>query len=747
MASEVIQSFLAAYEQSAPVETDDPTSIPAQPLTCCCGNEACAYSRQNRDAVEILERDVRTAARLGQALLLRHETYIADTERERKIMAARIDDLESEKQVLERENASVIQENRNLLDELEGLNSAVSDADAHVISLQATLQSTQQEMQRLERLAARTETLEQQLQAFEQEQADWQTTFEEKEEGEKAALRRWQESERALALLQEQVELIERDAKAERERHVEVVGRLEKRRAVERELESATGRLKGAAAAKTEGGTNVVSHFVKDILQDNANLQMGIVELREMLQNSNDEVDSLRKQIMEQQPTMAEEAPSTEENVRTKDLREELLRANSQELHVHHHYHAPPSSARQTPTLKRPKKKRYGALTPGHFTPPSSGRTTPRSSISYDTPSSMATILQQTAVSIPQNVSFSKRFSSQSTSTYHSALSISGPGSPQSTNYRTSSIFDRVFSDAGHESSRPTTPDTDEPGSPLILPTNGKGAAGNFHRSSSAPLQRRRGTGSGAGQASIDSVLGINVGEALQPTEHTHRHNVILEEDEASWENTSSPPGESISSTSSALSDDLVEPLHHRSFHKQSLRRAASHESLLSVAGMDMPTLQARPSQLLISTGGTTFTPQATLAHATRTAATFAKPSSSGHTLLSGMAADQRGPSRPSLGRWVFGRWGTTPIPTSATDTTNVAAVPAPAKPPSRSSDTERAPAFDPLATPKKPKSRPRGINQLGPIPGLGPELRAPVQVPVLRTFDEEGLRLALQGS
>lgn len=63
--ADAIQSFLSTYKQS---ETAAPTSsnIPHQRPICCCGNAACVFLKQNESALEGLERDVRTAAKLGQ---------------------------------------------------------------------------------------------------------------------------------------------------------------------------------------------------------------------------------------------------------------------------------------------------------------------------------------------------------------------------------------------------------------------------------------------------------------------------------------------------------------------------------------------------------------------------------------------------------------------------------------------------------------------------------------------------------
>ena len=678
---------------------------------------------------------------------MRHEAYIADSERERKAMTAHIEMLEAEKLALEQMNAMVIEENRNLLDQLEAVNDAVAESDAHVTGLQATLQSTQRELQKLTQLAARTESLEQQLADFESEQASWQTSFEEKEETEKAAVRRWQKAERTLAGVQEEIERIEREAKDEKERHAEVVGRMERRHSVEKELDSAAGRLKGAAALKGSGqdapGTNVVSHFVKDILQDNTNLQMGIVELRDMLNNSNEEVESLRRQMQLHQP-IDDVEETTPSDVKRKDLREELNRANSQELHVHHHYHAPPA-APKAQGLRRPRKKKYGALMSGNITP-TSGSSTPRSSFSYGSPTPTATILQQTAASIPQPVPARKRSSMQSNQTYHS-MAFSGPSSPQSTTNRTSSIFDRVFSDAGNDSSRPTTPDTEDPGSPIFEPTHTKRASTSSFRTYSAPVIPRRGMSPGAGRPSLDAIVSV---EELPSLDHqVAGQEAIPEENENDWDNASSPPVEEDSSATSTTSEELQSSMHEQSFYRTPLRRAASHESLLSVSGMDIHTLKSRPSQLLTPYGGRGITSQATISDATAHAArpvAMSRTSANSKNLLSGVAVDQRQAPSPTIGKkfggWVFGRWGATP--TSSTTKASPTTATKTRKPASISSSNDKAPGDTPT-TPRKSKLRPPGINQSGPIIGFSPEVNTP-HAPVVKNLDEEALKNVLSG-
>ena len=684
-----------------------------------------------------------------QALLMRHEAYIADSERERKAMTAHIETLEAEKQALEKENATVIEENRSLLDQLEAVNNAVAGSDAHVTSLQATLQSTQQELHKLTQLAARTASLEQQLEEYEREQANWQSTYQAKEESVKSAVRRWQQAERTLAGVQEEIERIEQEAKEEKERHAEIVGRMERRHAVEKELGSAAGRLKGAAALKTtekeSPGQTVVSHFVKDILQDNANLQMGIVELREMLNNSNDEVENLRQQVQLHQPVIASE-DTTPLHAKPKDLRNELNRANSQELHVHHHYHAP--SAAPRPQLPRKKtKKRYGTLMPGQITP-TSGANTPRSSFSFNSPTPTASILQQTAASIPQSIPTRSRWSMQSNQTYHSTA-LSGTSSPHSTTDRTSSLFDRVFSDAGNESSRPTSPDTEDPGSPVFTSMSAKRVTPGSFRTYSAPIVQRRGISPATGRPSLDSIMSIE--ELPNLERQSSGPEAIAEEREDDWENESSPPVEQESSVTSPMSEEPQSPIQEETFYRPPLRRAASHESLFSVSGMDIHTLKSRPSQLLAPYGGGrgVVRSQAVIsdatAHATRPAA-MSRDSGRSKNLLTGMAADQRQASNPTFGKklggWMFGRWGATPTPSSAE--TAVAATAKANKPASISSGSDKA-AVDPQATPKKPRLRPPGINQAGPVMGFFPEVKMQ-HPPVMKSLDAEALKSVLDG-
>ncbi|KAH7394378.1 hypothetical protein BKA66DRAFT_438732 [Pyrenochaeta sp. MPI-SDFR-AT-0127] len=741
---------------------------------CCCGSTDCAFLAHNGKLLEGLERDVSKAAQLGQALLVRHEAYVADSERERKHMIANIERLEEEKLELEAKNAKTIKENRDLLDQLEHLNDAAANSDAHIQALTDTLRSTEAELERLSSLAARTQLLERQLIDLEREQSQLQLNIEAKLVDERTAIQRWKTAERTIGDLQDQIDRIEKEAREERQRHVEVVARMERRVAVEGELNTAAGRLK-AKAGHEKAGTNVVSHFVKDILLDNANLQHGILELREMLMNSNEEVERLRDQLNVHQPISSSPPDDVSTPTLQKELGLELEAPSNQELHIHHHYHGPKIS--KTPAKpqaqRRPKKKRF-SLTPTHFDPPP---TLDRSST--------ATILNQTAVTVPNT----HRWSQAST-----LAPGSYPGSPVSESHR-GSIYDRVFSDVAYDSSRPTSPpDSIDLQSPMFGPTRSHESAFDQDvkprhqrkksyglkppslstiRSVSTPISM---TGKSSPATAIISAISpansfsndiFSLSPSLQPVPQA----AIPEENEDT--SLSTPEPTFVASPEEAEPDDLVSPLTQM---RTPLRRHASHESLISVSGMDIHTLQSRPSQLLYSSSprfstlggagsvGPELTPWTATAHGQLSRKNLDSSALNRSLLHSSIANQKRGPRKsegaPSstsgtsvgigkkVGGWVFGKWGATPAP----------ATPAPPRPTSSNSQQTQSSlstATDTVvatttSTPdalkkktERPKLRPSGVNQNGPIWGFFDIPETPTKV-VVQDYDADALGEAL---
>lgn len=592
---------------------------------------------------------------------------MTEAEEERRKMGATVDKLEGEKRELEASNARTIEENRYLLDQLEELNDNVSDADTQITSLNATLQSTLKELDRLTALAAQTSQLEKQLASLESEQYVLQQEIMSKEDSEKSAIQRWKTAERTVNALQEQIERIEKEAREEQARHAEVLSRLERRRLVERELENAAGRLKGAAAAKginkEDGGQNVVSSFVKDILQDNANLQLGILELRDLLMGSNEEVEKLREQMVLHQPIL----PITGEDGHAETpkpsfLDNELARTPTAEVmpdfHVHHHYHAAAKDeSKKTSMLRRPRKKRN--FTSQGLRTPSSGSQTPRTPSSNPmhlaTTSSAAAILAQTSVTVPP---------ASHTSHAHNWSMSQAPSSTALSSMPSSPVFD-AMSDVP-DSSRPTTPGSTHFGSPPFLPRHSK----RGYNISDYNLS--------VGQDVPHSISSILHGEAKDEFDETYfpmlDHDTIPEE----------PENESRGSR--PTTKDTTEEYDSSQAIRPTLHRASSHESLLSARGLDIPKMRSKPSTRLlsgrhtslstpISSGVAVTSATAATAHRSKAPRGFDSKTSY-NNLLSASGASTSPPNVSnksslgnrvgSLGGWITGRWGI--APTSAAE-------------------------------------------------------------------------------
>jgi hypothetical protein len=666
-----------------------------------------------------------------QALLDRHESYMAESEEGRSRMMASLEQLANDKMILEAKNAIMTQENQDLLQQLECMNLQIADSDAHIQSLKATLSSAQFENKRLMVLASRTAELEAQLTAMETGQSRLQGELTTTQEDERSAVHRWQHAETRLQDLNEQIQKMEKEARDEREKHVEIFGRMERRRMLGKEMENAAGRLKGVAAASKFGsdtsGTNVVSHFVRDILQDNANLQVGIVELRELLQASNEEVQTLREQVLRHQPISTEHEPPPA------SLMDEIKlcrpKAVSQEVHVHHHYHAKITAKKERlPSLRRPPRRRGLVCSASN----SSGDC--QTPLSRRDPNMMR---------IPRPANKIDRWSTQSSATDFSTVS-SFPSSPHSDN-RSSSIFDHI--DCGFESSRPTSPESasyastrfqfkqqrPQPASHTVDLTDVRedeplsaGPASSRKRCSSETQRVQTVPEQPVEEviACTDIHMQLSLAQSHQPQSQPNQLTSHFEIEEVH-----------AIQPANALNDFYLD--------RPSLRRSNSQESLMSISGMDIHlpqnrnprlSLRPRPSARFEASDPLTFSiafpssqPLASIAEVNASSSNLASPTTSDSlspiSLLSGLASGKTSqPPAKTLGRlvggWVRGRWGVAPV----LSTGHV---------------REEAAFSDSF-------SRVPGINQKGPIVGWKPpNTRTPSEVHA-KVLDPELLKESL---
>jgi len=574
-----------------------------------------------------------------QTLLARHEAYMASAERDRAELTARIEQLEHDYAELEVRNKIAVDENQSLRDELETLNDTVKDADTKIELLEAALRDSQREAQRLEGAAERAANLERQIALLEEEQLSLQNTLVSTQEEARSAMHRWKQAERGIIDLQEQLERMEKEARQERERHVEVIGRMERQRAMEKELDTAAGRLKGAAAVRSmtdsRNGRNVVSHFVRDLLQDNANLQLGIAELREMLVNSNDEIQMLREQLLSHQPIL------NHENSSVTTLRAELEQKEppapdpprvQQELHIHHHYHVT-----HKPDSKRTKKKRH-ALTTGMFTPPGTAANsqsvaqTSRWQVSRGLGTALVPHLsKESTTAVPMTPTGRWSLVAETPSDFAPS---SAPSSPQS--IKRASMFDRGVT----ELSSPASPTTSiDPTSPLWRSTHRKQTSEISTRSISATLFPH--PTKEPQQPQLQPYANCpTTTQSYNPPNHLN--NLVLNEGFASTlsrapyttydmpdhtQTVVDPPGNTTVHSSSTVeiepddtqrqassynpasqtTEEQFDQILAQRPRRRELRRVISHESIMSLSnGLDIHTLKARPSQLTLQPLGLT---------------------------------------------------------------------------------------------------------------------------------------------
>jgi hypothetical protein len=693
-----------------------------------------------------------------QALLSRHESYLAESEAERSRLTTSVESLEADKTSLQDANQDLVKQNRELLDKLETLNTTLSDSDSHVKNLEALLVSAEVETRRLDGLAGRAAELEDQLKQLERDNIKAREEAAIHKEEERSALGRWREAELKVREMGREVERIEVEAGREREAHMEVVKRMER----ERELGVAAGRLKGIAALKeSDGNGTVVSHFVRDILQDNANLQAGILELRELLQTSNDEVQGLREQIMEHQPVSPSDAilPGT---VGTFDDQMGWSTPKqtpaSQEVHVHHHYHAKFAASTKRIQPRKPSRKRTSIGLLG-TTPESSVPSTPttRPQRHFSSP-------QVPALSIEQPQGRVNRWSVQSTATGSSNLS-SMPSSPRSYfEQRNTGIFDRLEED--NESSRPTSPES----------------AGY-----ASPKQYGPGFGHRAGRPSDFSIVSFAIPEddgsanELTPPQSATEDKIheINKPKQSITISVQPDTGQASEAHDLVPNDSYLDDLEtHRT-----LRRTASHESLVSISGMDIHLAKRQPSQVYVLTRGIsanspssarTVSTSQPLASIAEVSATSNKRSLSSDTSSASLALLRQAGHVPpptqqqsrGLGRlvggWVRGNWGiapmrstqdlrsqnrvaTVPIPEpsrKASDVSSITSSEVPASPKVIAHKRTSSGSANSTGTPFGSFSRPMGINQVGPIPGFVVK-RTPSEVHA-KVLDQGLLREAL---
>ncbi|KAK6344985.1 hypothetical protein TWF718_006930 [Orbilia javanica] len=372
-----------------------------------------------------------------------------DAEKIRSDMASKITRLEELNKQLEVQNTLSIDKNRDLLNSLETLNESVTQADARLRELTADLDDTRAELDRVSARAARAEILEAQLTVLETEQDDLRRNLSITLEDERNAAARWQKAERQVEDLHDEYSKLEAEYMQEKVKTQKLANKLASRKSI-RGLHFPADKMEGAA----------ISNFMKEILQDNQQLQAGTAELRQMLMIAQDEIGALREQVLlTQRPEPSELGRSP--------LSYEFdgYRKLSQELHVHHHHHV--LTSKEKGSVRKVKRR---VKAPQARNPPSSSPLPPAwAAFEQTTPSKRSSV---------QTSAFSSH--TRNSSVPNTVISETAPST-----YRDSSIFDPSFN---VDESRPTSAGSIGAGMP-ISPINveKRRGHGRNHSSFNAP--------------------------------------------------------------------------------------------------------------------------------------------------------------------------------------------------------------------------------------------------------------------
>jgi hypothetical protein len=285
------------------------------------------------------------------------------------------------------------------------------------------------------------------------------------------------------------------------------------------------------------------------------------------------------------------------------------------------------------------------------------------------------------------------------------------------------------------DSSRPTSPSSSvDPMSPQFPPRHRKRDSEVSARSFIAPSNFQPHVIHEEEDGDVEELPDLQVTDATTPSDVSHDTDELTHEDEPHWTSAFQP----------------------------TLRRTTSHESILSISGIDIHTLKSRPSQLTITGRNPMLrsysrlgTPSTSISMDTLTSSSMitARPTLSRHGqdsttyLRSSIANNSDNRSIASsnsnegigiggkLGGWVFGRWGISPAKSHA-DLRGASQ-----RIPTSQQRAVSGPAVDPM---QAFMARPPGINQKGPIPGFVKKTaRTPSQVKP-EVVDHDALREVL---
>lgn len=252
----------------------------------------CTECANRLKTIQTLKKQVKTAAEVGRALLIRHEDYIAETEKSKQVEHDKLASSEAQLQTALEETTAL--KSTELEKQLNDASESLFISDAKVEQLTLTVQEQQSQLAKASHHANRIKSQDDQISKLESARDNLQQELQIANKERKMAETRWRKTERLLETLTVQYE----------------------------KLEQSIENNKNPDLKRETAREGPIQGFVKKVLSENQTLESTIVDLKHQLYALKEEINDLRSQ------------PQGDSS----------SHGNSKEVHHHHHFHVVPSN-------------------------------------------------------------------------------------------------------------------------------------------------------------------------------------------------------------------------------------------------------------------------------------------------------------------------------------------------------------------------------------------------------------------
>lgn len=339
-----VSSYLATnpiddLSNSDNTDTETNTTDTNQPCNFVCPNNnnhshCPCYSLQEK-RIKKLQKKLKTAAELGQALLARHQKYVASAEHEKAEMLYDISQLKEQLRTIDLENEKLLNENSQLAKQLSFVSDSLYVSDQKVEKLSESLNTQKSLIIQVNGYAARTDALEEQIILLESMRENLEQEVQLSARDKRQAEMRWRKTEQLLDKLTLQYQQLEEEA-------------AQNQIIIPAQTDSASV-LNTTTPTKKQDDTPLKG-FIKTLVVENKDLESKSTDLQLELESARRE-----NQLLKQQLALSAINPPNSLTIVQPQLHTSSDSANQQLYLHHHHFHTVSQSSiisQSTPARK-----------------------------------------------------------------------------------------------------------------------------------------------------------------------------------------------------------------------------------------------------------------------------------------------------------------------------------------------------------------------------------------------------------